>query len=593
MEENAELKNKASEIGEEDLKQEYGAGRNQQLGGVRTMPFILANEACDRFAGSGFHSNLITYLTQILNLPLVSASNTLSNFAGAASFTPLIGAFVADSVAGRFWTIVVGSTIYVMGMIAITVSAVLPQLHPPPCPTRVDCSEASGEQLWVLYIALILTSAGSGGIRPCVVTFAADQFDMRKTTRESRSWNFFNWYFFFMEFPSLLALTVLVYVQDNVSWAWGLAIPTIVMALSVVVFVVGSPFYRKIKPAGSPFVRVAQVVVAAIRKRRVTLPENSHTLYENKELDADISLDGRLRHSVQFRWLDRAAIVGEKDIDESNQPKLWRLATVHRVEELKTIIRVLPIWAATILQVASHSHIGSFTIEQARTMERHLSPSFQIPPATMSIFTTLTVLIALPLYERLFVPIARRFTKNPAGVTSLQRMGIGFGISILATVVSALIEIKRKQVVFDHGLLDHPTAIVPISVFWLVPQHFLGGLAQVFTTVGHLEFLYDQAPESMRSTVVALYWIAIAVGNYAGTIMVSLVHKYTRSGRADWLPDRNLNKGKLECYYWLVTCLQGVNLVYFVTCAWLYKYKSMEEMVESDEFESGDEKGKV
>jgi len=71
-----------------------------------------ANEVCDRFASAGFHSNLISYLTQELNMPLVAASNTLTNFGGTSSFTPLIGALFADSFAGRFWTITAGCLIY-------------------------------------------------------------------------------------------------------------------------------------------------------------------------------------------------------------------------------------------------------------------------------------------------------------------------------------------------------------------------------------------------------------------------------------------------------------------------------------------------
>ncbi|KAI3444288.1 hypothetical protein Pfo_000953 [Paulownia fortunei] len=575
-----ELENKISENGEGEKKQDV-KGKKQQLGGVRTMPFILANEICDRFAGSGFHANMITYLTQVLNLPLVKASNTISNFGGTSSFTPLIGAFLADSFAGRFWTIIIGSIIYLLGMVTITTSAVLPQLRPPPCPTQANCQEASNMQLWFLYIALLLTSLGTGGIRPCVVTFAADQFDMSKLKTESRSWNFFNWYYFCMGMASLLALTIVVYIQDNISWAWGLGIPTIAMGLSLVAFILGSSLYKKIKPGGSPYVRVAQVIVAAVKKRKVVPPTDPGTLYANRQLDADISTNGRLLHSNQFKWFDRAAVVADSDMKESNTPNLWRLATVHRVEELKTIIRLLPIWAAAILLVASHSHLQSFTIQQARSMDRHLTPSFQIPPASMSIFSTLTVLIGLPLYERLFVPFARRFTGNPVGMTCLQRMGIGFGINIFATVASALIEIKRKTVGANHNLLDKPTAIIPISVFWLVPQYCLHGFAEVFMAVGHLEFLYDQSPESMRSTAAALYWIAIAMGNYVSTLIVTLVHKNTGQKR-NWLPDRNLNRGRLENYYWLVTGIQVINLIYYLICARFYTYKPIEEITETE-----------
>ncbi|KAI3446550.1 hypothetical protein Pfo_003215 [Paulownia fortunei] len=586
--EQVELEKKMAENGEEEKKQDV-KGKQKQLGGVRTMPFILANEVCDRFAAAGFQANMITYLTDVLNLPLAKASNTISNFGGTASFTPLVGAFIADSFAGRFWTIIFGSIIYVLGMVSITISAVLPQLRPPPCPTQENCQEASNLQLWVLYIALLLTSLGTGGIRPCVVTFAADQFDMSKSKTESRSWNFFNWYYFCMAVASLLALTVVVYIQDNISWSWGLGIPTIAMGLSLVAFILGAPLYKRIKPGGSPFVRVTQVIVAAVKKRKVAAPADPGALYENRELDADISINGRLLHSNQFKWLDRAAVVAESDMKESKQPNLWSLATVHRVEELKTIIRMLPIWAAAILHMASQSHLSSFTIKQAQSMDRHLSPSFQIPPASMSIFTTLTLLVGLPLYERLFVPFARRFTRNPVGITCLQRMGIGFGINIFATIASALIEIKRKAVAADHNLLDNPTAIIPISVFWLVPQYFLHGLAEVFMAVGHLEFLYDQSPESMRSTAAALYWIAIGMGNYVSTLMVSLVHKYTGETR-NWLPDRNLNRGRLENYYWLVTGVQVINLMYYVICAWFYKYKPIQEITENtdEDVESAD-----
>ncbi|KAK9269079.1 hypothetical protein L1049_000847 [Liquidambar formosana] len=173
-------------------------------------------------------------------------------------------------------------------------------------------------------------------------------------------------------------------------------------------------------------------------------------------------------------------VVTDADATESNPPNLWRLATAHRVEELKSIIRMLPIWAAGILLVTSSSHQHSFTIQQARTMDRHLSHCFRIPPASLSIISVVTMLIGLVLYERLFVPFARRFTGNPSGITCLQRMGIGFMVNILATIAASSVEIKRKAVASNHNLLDKPTAIIPISVFWLVPQFSLHGIPEVF-----------------------------------------------------------------------------------------------------------------
>ncbi|KAL6193969.1 hypothetical protein ACLB2K_035053 [Fragaria x ananassa] len=588
-------------MAEENVENDYimKTNKEKKLGGIKTLPFILANEMCDRFATSGFHSNMITYLTDELNLPLVKASNTLANFSGTASLTPLLGALVADSFAGRFWTITIASVIYELGLIIITISAVFPAFRPPPCPTQENCTEASGSQLWIFYFSLLLTSLGSGGIRPCVVTFAADQLNYKtkvntKSVINIQKWNFFNWYYFCMIFASVAALTVVVYVQDHVGWGWGLGIPTLAMAVSVVAFVIGSPLYKKLKPGGSPLVRLAQVIVAAFHKRNALLPHDPKLLYENPQLDADISVHGKLLHTNQLRWFDRAAIVlateniePKEENEEVGSAHLnqWRLSTVHRVEELKSMVRLLPIWAAAILLVASSSHTQSFTIQQARSMDRHISNSFEIEPASLQIFGFLTTLLALPIYERLFVPFARRFTGNPTGITCLQRMGVGFAINILSSLVASFVEIKRKSVAFHHNLLDNPKAVIPISVFWLVPQGCLHGLGEVFMHVGHLEFLYDQSPESMRSTAAALYWVAIAIGSYIGTVIVTLVHKYSGNSTRNWLPDRNLNRGRLEYYYWLSGGIQVVNLIYYVVCARYYTSKPLEEVSDPREEE--------
>lgn len=96
-------------------------------------------------------------------------------------------------------------------------------------------------------------------------------------------------------------------------------------------------------------------------------------------------------------------------------------------------------------------------------------------------------------------------------------------------------------------------------------------MAEAFMSIGHLEFLYNQAPESMRSTATALFWTAISIGNYTSTLLVTMVHRFS-----DWLPDDNLNRGKLEYFYWLITFLQVLNLIYYVFCAKFYTFKPIQ-----------------
>nr|VDD63400.1 unnamed protein product [Brassica oleracea] len=579
-------KNKISE----EEKQHHGKP-SRRKGGLITMPFIFANEMCEKMAVVGFHSNMISYLTTQLHLPLTKAANTLTNFAGTSSLTPLVGAFIADSFAGRFWTITFASIIYQIGMTLLTISAIIPTLRPPPCKGEEVCVVADTAQLSVLYIALLLGAIGSGGIRPCVVAFGADQFDetgagaphKQSDTTDERNLTVqrrtkLSMFYFIMGAAVLVAVTVLVYIQDNVGWGVGLGIPTLAMFLSVIAFVGGFRLYRHLHPSGSPFTRLIQVAVAAFHKRKLSMVSDHTLLYFNDEIDAAISVDGILTHTKHMSFLDKAAIKTEEDNLKSGQiPNLWRLSTVHRVEELKSVIRMGPIGASGILLFTAYAQQGTFSLQQAKTMNRHLTKSFQIPAGSMSVFTTVAMLCTIVFYDRIFVKIARNFTGLERGITFLHRMGIGFIISFIATLVAGFVEIKRKQVALEHVLLDKPHTVIPISFMWLIPQYSLHGIAEAFMSIGSLEFFYDQAPESMRSTAMALFWMLISIGNYASTLLVTLVHAFSaKSDGRNWLPDKNLNHGRLEYFYWLITLLQAINFVYYLWCTKIYTYKPVQ-----------------
>lgn len=186
-------------------------------------------------------------------------------------------------------------------MISLTLSAVLPQLRPPPCKGEEPCQEASAGQLAVLYVSLLLGALGSGGIRPCVVAFGAEQFDESDPKQTTNTWTYFNWYYFVMGASILMAVTVLVYVQDNIGWGLGLGIPTVAMLISIIAFIVGYPLYRNLDPAGSPFTRLLQVAVAAFRKRKRSNVHDPELLYHNDQLDASICIGGKLLHSEQMK----------------------------------------------------------------------------------------------------------------------------------------------------------------------------------------------------------------------------------------------------------------------------------------------------
>ncbi|XP_024527313.1 uncharacterized protein LOC9652520 [Selaginella moellendorffii] len=167
-------------------------------------------ECCERLAFYGINANLVMYLTKELHQGNATAAKNVAVWAGTGYLTPLIGAFIADSFLGRFKTIAAFSTLYVVGLVLLTLSSSLPSLTPPDCPPDVHkCPKASLGQLSVFYTALYLVALGMGGIKPCVSAFGADQFDDEHKSEKKKKSHFFNWFYLSINLGALIASTVL------------------------------------------------------------------------------------------------------------------------------------------------------------------------------------------------------------------------------------------------------------------------------------------------------------------------------------------------------------------------------------------------
>eukprot|EP01018_Ginkgo_biloba_P028583 Gb_41118 [translate_table: standard] len=249
----------------------------------------------------------------------------------------------------------------------------------------------------------------------------------------------------------------------------------------------------------------------------------------------------------------------------------WHLSTVTQVEELKSIIRILPIWASGVVFATVYSQMGTLFVEQGDTMDPQIFPNFKIPAASLSIFDTISVIFWVPVYDRLIVPIARKYTGHVRGFTQLQRMGIGLVISMLSMIVAAIVETERLSIVKHHNYYEEDH--IPMSILWQAPQYFLAGAAEIFTCIGQLEFFYEQAPNAMRSLCTALSLTTLALGNYLSTLLVTTVSDITtKHGKVGWIPDK-LNYGHIDYFFWLMALLSLLNfLLYLVVARW-YKYK--------------------
>ncbi|XP_021904724.1 protein NRT1/ PTR FAMILY 2.11-like isoform X2 [Carica papaya] len=536
------------------------------------------NETFEKLGIIGTLSNLLIYLTSIFHMKSITAATIINVFSGTTNFGTFVAAFLCDSYFGRYNTLGFSIIACFLGSLVIQLTAAIPKLHPPPCGKEGSiCEGANAGQLAFLMMGLVLLIIGAGGIRPCNLAFGADQFNPKSESGKRGIDSFFNWYFFTFTFAQMVSLTVVVYIQSNVSWSVGLAIPAALMLLGTIVFFMGSKIYVKVKATGSPMTSVVQVIAVAIKKRRLRPLKQPwlslHSFIPQKFVNS------KLPYTDQFRFLDKAAMVTPQDQinPDGSSANPWKLCSMQQVEEVKCLLRVIPIWVAAGMYYTAIIQQMTYAVFQALQTDRRIgSSNFEIPAASFVVFLMLSMTMFIPIYDRLLVPFLRRITGKEGGITLLQRMGTGMFISILCMLTSAIVEERRRTIAFTKptiGVADRRGAISSMPGLWLVPQLALAGLAEAFTAIGQVEFYYKQFPENMRSIAGSLYYCGIGFSSYVSSLLISIVHQTTGgASTGNWLPE-DLNKGRLDYFYYMIAALAVINFGYFLLCSSWYQYK--------------------
>jgi peptide/histidine transporter 3/4 len=237
------------------------------------------------------------------------------------------------------------------------------------------------------------------------------------------------------------------------------------------------------------------------------------------------------------------------------------------VEELKILARMLPVLLAGIIFNTAEAFFPLF-IEQGQVMDNHIY-GFSIPPAALTTFNCLCILILAPSYNKVLVPVLSRITGIERGLTELQRIGVGMVFATLSMVSAALVETARLEI----AKRGHYNSSVPMNILWQAPQYFFIGVAKVFAVVGFIEFAYEQSPDAMRSLCQACSLVMITLGSYLVSVVLKLINSVTRgTGRHGWIPE-NLNEGRLDQFFWMMAGLQLLNVIVFAYCATRYKRK--------------------
>ena len=422
-----------------------------------------------------------------------------------------------------------------------------------------------------LFAGLYVVAVGTGGIKPCVSTFGADQFDMSIPQHRKDKESFFNLFYLFINIGSLASSTILVWIQEGpgpYAWTWGFAIPAVAMVAAIAFFVGGRSRYKHVPTAESPLARVIKVSCAAIRNARggraaaATASERAPLLSAplGRRSREGLPPEGRepggpavtdpAGDKPFYAWLDKAM----------DGPGGFSTLQVY---EVKLVLRLVPILLTTVVFWAIYAQMGTLFITQGLLMNRNTG-GVEVPSAVISTIDTVAIIVLVPLYDRAFLPLAGRLGLR---VTQLRRIGWGNLVSAGAMVAAGLLEARRLQYVSAGRIAPGQADVADLSIYWQVPQYFLIGLAEVLGSIGQLELFYDQAPDTMRSCCSAIQLLGSALGSTLSGVLLGSINSATeRWGGGAWIPD-DLNKGRMDYYFYALAGLMLLNHVWYCVLA--------------------------
>lgn len=500
---------------------------------------IIVVAGVERFAFKGVASNMVTYLTGVVEMSTSAAAMSVSAWAGVTSMLPLVSAVLADSYWDRYSTITASSLLYVAGLTGLTSWALLRKWMP--------CSS--------LFLPLYLISIGQGGYNPALQAFGADQLDIEDTDCDDRTAEekgkvksaFFQWWYFGICCGSLLGNSTMSYVQDTVGWGVGFAIPCAAMAMSVAAFFCCTPLYKQqIKQPRSVHGTCLDSIFRALKSVLASVSAGKIRLSPRHDDNGDDE-NGFSELELQEKPLKLAKL---------SDPKESLNEAAAKPSVAKIILRLLPIWTVLLMFAVIFQQPMTFFTKQGELMDHQVGGSaFVIPPAMLQSSITVSIILLMPLYDRMIIPLISLITGDSKGITVLQRIGVGMVLSIVAMAIAALVESRRRHLVAGQ-----------MNIAWLLPQYVLLGVSDVFTVVGMQEFFYTQVPATMRTIGIGLYLSVFGVGSLVGAMLISGIEMATAERGASeghgWFSD-DPREARLDNYYWFLALLSSVSFVVF------------------------------
>ena len=441
------------------------------------IPYIIANEGCERFSFYGMRNILTSFLISSLllsmpeNLRAGMAKEIFHTFVIGVYFFPLLGGWLADRFFGKYNTVFWLSLVYCAG-------------HA--CLAMFDDNPRG------FYVGLFLIALGSGGIKPLVASFVGDQFDQSNRSLAQKVFDAFYWIINFGSFFASLLMPIFL-KQLGASVAFG--IPGVLMLIATIIFWFGRKKYVHVAPVAKDphsflnVVRTALLTEVAGKARTGLFIALLGLVAAVGALAMTPSLG-----LVPAFCLALVLVLGFGGVGAWMQ--LDRALGVHpaaSVDGVRSVLRVLVIFALVTPFWSLFDQKASTWVVQADSM---VKPSW-FQSSQMQALNPMLVMLLIPFNNLILYPFCKRIGLE---LTALRRMGLGIAFSGVAWIV-----VGFMQLAMDGGNA--------LSITWQVLPYALLTMGEVLVSTTGLEFAYGQAPLAMKGVIMSFWSLSVTIGN--------------------------------------------------------------------------------
>lgn len=539
------------------------------------VKYIVGNEAAERFSYYGMKSILMLYITKALMQTEDRATQIIHLAGFAVYFMPLLGAWVADKLWGRYHTILWISLFYCVGHGVLALADVF-------APTNHDA------KLYCLYAGLGLIAFGAGGIKPCVSAFMGDQFAANQSHLMRKAYGAF---YFSVNFGSFFSFLLIPWIAQNpeaalapdASWVasllwkikqtgftgygWAFGVPGILMGLATFIFWLGTKHYvrkpptRETRSAGflpvflnafanqtggisakatlSVLTTIVLPALALVGLVVVSLPKTP-TPFEMSVGRTAIGCIG-----IWYLLVILSCVFRFLELPDSFWNAAKKRFSDADISAARSVAPILGVFALVPAFWALFEQSNSTWVSQGANMVPWKVAGLTIGAEQMQSMNPLLVMILIPLLNWGIYPALE---KAGFRVTQLRRISLG----LILTASSYLI-VGWLQTRIEAG--------DKLSIMWQTLPYIVLTTGEILVSTTGLEFAYMQAAPSMKSTIISFWYLTVAFGN----LSVAAITTVFGGGHGD----ESVSAGRFFQYAGLTF---GVSVL-FIIVATFYRYR--------------------